>query len=205
MNSINARNIIRAWTRHLRHAWLVGDPASEQRSGKPAYARPQLESLEERALLAFNFADGVLTITGTANPDIADVKISDWGTPHTPYDDRVVAYLDDRDESTESMAVRLWDADKGKETQSWQGHKDEVRCLAVLSDGRSFVSGGKDALLCYYEFENKKVWPCPGLHLNSIEAAASSFAPARAAASSIASGKPSRRAAAGIARTWADS
>jgi WD40 repeat protein len=76
-------------------------------------------------------------------------------------------------------AVRHWDADKGKETQVWQGHKDEVRCLAILSDGRSFVSGGKDALLCYHEFENKKVWPCPGLHLSSIEAAASTFAASR--------------------------
>src|SRR5262245_49793416 len=74
--------------------------------------KPELEALEGRAVpaISFNAAAGALTIDGTAAADIARVTYSDWGTPNDLADDRVIATLDDRDDSVESMSVRLYDA-----------------------------------------------------------------------------------------------
>lgn len=68
--------------------------------------------------------------------------------------------------------VRLWDAAAGKEIETYRGHKDEVRCVAFLHEGKAFVSGGKDGLLCYAEIDRKDVWPSRDLHLGSIESVA---------------------------------
>ncbi len=65
--------------------------------------------------------------------------------------------------------VRLWNAATGKEVEIYRGHKEEVRCVAFLQDGRAFVSGGKDGLLCYAEIDRKEVWPSKELHLGAIE------------------------------------
>lgn len=68
--------------------------------------------------------------------------------------------------------VRVWDIDKGKEIESHVKHKDEVRCLAFSSDGKSFVSGGKDRQVCLYGLGRKDVDTYPDLHLASIESIA---------------------------------
>ncbi len=68
--------------------------------------------------------------------------------------------------------VKLWDADTGKEKKSWKGHKDEVRSLAFAADGRSFVSGGKDTLVCVCEIDRDEILTLTDLHLNSIDALA---------------------------------
>lgn len=85
-----------------------------------------------------------------------------------PSDDRANILLAG---STEG-AVRLWNAALGKELETYRGHKDEVRCLCFLYDGKAFVSGGKDGLLCYSEIDRKDVWPSRDLHLGSIESVA---------------------------------
>lgn len=38
--------------------------------------------------------------------------------------------------------VRLWDAATGKEIAQFRGHRGEVRCLALASDGKVLASGG---------------------------------------------------------------
>ena len=43
-------------------------------------------------------------------------------------------------------SVRLWDAATGLELGSFRGHTRPVQALALASDGRSLVSGGRDAV-----------------------------------------------------------
>ncbi len=68
--------------------------------------------------------------------------------------------------------VKVWDAKAGKEQASHAGHKDEVRCVAFSFDGTTFASGGKDALVCFYELEKKEIRTLADLHLGSIESLA---------------------------------
>ena len=68
--------------------------------------------------------------------------------------------------------VKLWDAETGKEKKAWKGHKDEVRSLSFAADGRSFVSGGKDAAVCACEIDHDEIATFTDLHPNSIEAIA---------------------------------
>lgn len=70
------------------------------------------------------------------------------------------------------QTVKAWDIEKGKETKTHRGHKDEVRSIAFAPDGKSFASGGKDALACIYELDSDDIGKLTDLHLNSIEAIA---------------------------------
>ena len=63
-------------------------------------------------------------------------------------------------------------AETGKLLETYKGHKDEVRCVAFGSDGRSFASGGKDRTVCLYELEHKEIDAIPEVHLSSIESIA---------------------------------
>jgi WD40 repeat protein len=65
--------------------------------------------------------------------------------------------------------VKVWNTATGKLVTSHHGHKDEVRCVAFADDGRSFASGGKDALLCLYDLDSKDIRTLADLHANSIE------------------------------------
>jgi WD40 repeat protein len=66
--------------------------------------------------------------------------------------------------------VKVWDIKAGKLTQTHTGHTDEVRCIAFSFDNVSFASGGKDALVCFYELESKEIRKLTDMHLGSIEA-----------------------------------
>jgi len=65
--------------------------------------------------------------------------------------------------------VKVWDIEAGKEKETYRGHKDEVRCIAFGPDGKTFASGGKDAVVCVQSITGKDVWTLTDLHLNSIE------------------------------------
>jgi WD40 repeat protein len=65
--------------------------------------------------------------------------------------------------------IRVWNIATGK-AKSYGGHKAEVRCVAFSPDGKGFASGGKDSLVCLYEFDRDDVWTITDLHINSVEA-----------------------------------
>src|SRR5262249_42404996 len=66
--------------------------------------------------------------------------------------------------------VKSWDVKAGKEKMSFDGHKDEVRCLAFSWDERAVFSGGKDGLICYHVLaDNKATRKFTDLHTGSVE------------------------------------
>jgi WD40 repeat protein len=68
------------------------------------------------------------------------------------------------------QTVKVWDIKAGKEKASHHGHNDEVRCVTFSFDDRTFASGGKDGLVCFYELDRIEVRKLPNLQSGSIEA-----------------------------------
>jgi WD40 repeat protein len=70
------------------------------------------------------------------------------------------------------QTVKLWNTETGKLVISHHGHKDEVRCVAFLNDGKRFASGGKDANVCLFDVDGKNIRTLSDLHANAIDAIA---------------------------------
>ncbi|MSU76502.1 MAG: hypothetical protein EXS16_00245 [Gemmataceae bacterium] len=71
---------------------------------------------------------------------------------------------------SEDATVILWDAEAGKEKEIYRGHKDAVRSVEFTRDGRTFVSAGKDGLVCLGETDRKDVRTVSDLHNGGIDA-----------------------------------
>src|SRR5262249_43572802 len=74
--------------------------------------------------------------------------------------------------------VRVWDIEKGKDVgEPRKGNKDEVRSVAFVNDGRSFVAGGKDGTATIYQLDGKQMTTLADLHLGSIDTIAAVMLP----------------------------
>jgi WD40 repeat protein len=70
------------------------------------------------------------------------------------------------------QTVKVWDILSGKQKASHRGHTDEVRCVAFSFDDRTFASGGKDGVVCFFELDSKEIRKLTDLHRGSIESIA---------------------------------
>jgi HEAT repeat protein len=52
------------------------------------------------------------------------------------------------------LDLHLWDLREGKEMQAFSGHRAEVYCIAISTDGRLALSGGRDRII--------RMWEVPG-------------------------------------------
>jgi WD40 repeat protein len=67
----------------------------------------------------------------------------------------------DRDKSEpESKAtgeVRVWDTSRWSDPVSLAGHTESVECVAISSDGKLAVTGGRDKVACVWDLANRKL------------------------------------------------
>jgi WD40 repeat protein len=67
------------------------------------------------------------------------------------------------------QTVKLWDVKTQKEEASFDGHKDEVRCVTFSFDNSAIFSGGRDKAVCYNDLRTKKVRTFKEVHTGSVE------------------------------------
>jgi WD40 repeat protein len=69
-------------------------------------------------------------------------------------------------------SVKVWNIATGKNTDTYRGHKAEVRSVAFTKEGRNFASAGKDALVCVYELDKQDFSTIADLSIAPIESIA---------------------------------
>lgn len=79
--------------------------------------------------------------------------------------------------------VSLWDTASGKELRRFEGHRWEVRCLALSPDGKTLATGGSDSTLRLWDLASGKERKCLLERAGSIAAVEFSPSGKRIAAS----------------------
>jgi RNA polymerase sigma factor (sigma-70 family) len=64
--------------------------------------------------------------------------------------------------------LQLWDVKAGKELRRFEGHTDEVGCVAISPDGKRALSGGKDNTIRLWDVATGKELHCFTGHTDSV-------------------------------------
>jgi WD40 repeat protein len=64
--------------------------------------------------------------------------------------------------------LKIWDAKKHKEIRTIVGHKGKIRTVAVSSDSKHIISGGKDKIMRLWCFHTGKLLSCFEGHSGEI-------------------------------------
>lgn len=95
---------------NLRKLWRSLIAATPRRMIAPNRWQPRLEVLDDRRLpsAGITLADGVVTIEGTDDADVAIVTNDDRGTILNPYDDRIIISLSQNGHVSHAASFDLW-------------------------------------------------------------------------------------------------